>query len=256
MSCDLRLVIRLAMCTLAVLSAGTAYAQPQSARPPVVRDVAAELACAPNAVETLPVAPMTVVGGQIAGKELFGIGETVLVRVGSTQGVGYGQEYFVRRVVSDRFARSVSDGITLHSIHTAGWLRIVEVQGDTAVATITHACDAVTQGDYLEKFALPIVPAVAASGEPDFANPGRIILGDERRHMGAVGSMLVLDRGSDHGLRPGQRVTIFRPVPSGSGPVVRIGDGTAMVVHPETTTFRIDQSIDTIYVGDRVAIHR
>ena len=74
--------------------------------------------------------------------------------------------------------------------------------------------------------------------------------------MGAVGSMLVFDRGSDHGLRPGQRVTIFRPVPSGTGPAVRIGDGTAMVVHPETTTLRIDKSIDTIYVGDLVAIHR
>jgi hypothetical protein len=253
---DLRLVIRLAMLTMAALSARAAYAQPQAARPSVVRDAAAELACAPNAVETLPVAPMTVVGGQIAGKELFGIGETLLVRVGSTQGVGYGQEYFVRRVVPDRFTRGVSDGITLLSIHTAGWIRIVEVQGETAVATVTHACDAVTPGDYLEKFEMPVVPAPTASGQPDFANPGRIILGDERRQMGAVGSMLVFDRGSDHGLRPGQRVTIFRPVPSGTGPVVRIGDGTAMVVRPETTTLRIDTSTDTIYVGDLVAIHR
>jgi hypothetical protein len=256
MSCDLRLVIRLALCVVAVLSARTVDAQPEPVRQPVVRDFAAELACAPNAVETLPVAPMTVAGGQIAGKVLFGVGETLLVRIGSSQGVRPGQEYFARRVVPDRFTRAVSDGITLRSIHTAGWLRIVEVQGDTAVATITHACDAVTQGDYLEKFEMPVVPAAAASGDPDFANPGRIILGDERRQMGAVGSMLVFDRGSDHGLRPGQRVTIFRPVPSGGGPVVRIGDGTAMVVHPETTTLRIDTAIDTIYVGDRVAIHR
>ena len=256
MSCDLRLVIRLAMLTVAVLSARAANAQPQSPRPPVVRDVAAELACAPNAAETLPAAPMTVAGGQIAGKVMFGTGETVLVRVGSTEGVRPGQEYFVRRVVPDRFTKGVSDGVALLSIHTAGWIRIVEVQGDTAVSTITHACDAVTQGDYLEKFEMPVVPAATASGEPDYANPGRIILGDERRQMGAVGAMLVFDRGSDHGLRPGQRVTIFRPVPSGTGPVVRIGDGTAMVVHPETTTLRIDTSTDTIYVGDLVAIHR
>ena len=257
MSCDLRSVIRLAVLTMAALSARGAHAQqPQSPRQPVVRDVAAELACAANAVETLPVTPMTVVGGQIAGKVLFGTGETILVRVGSGQEARPGQEYFVRRVVPDRFTKGVSDGVVLRSIHTAGWIRIVEVQGDTAVSTITHACDAVTQGDYLEKFEMPVVPAATASGEPDFANPGRIILGDERRQMGAVGSMLVFDRGSDHGLRPGQRVTIFRPVPSGTGPVVRIGDGTAMVVHPETTTLRIDTSTDTIYVGDLVAIHR
>jgi hypothetical protein len=256
MSRNLRSVIRLAMLIMAALSTRAAYAQPQSPRPSVVRDVAAELACAPNAVETLPVAPMTVVGGQIAGKVLFGTGETILVRVGSALGVRYGEEYFVRRVVPDRFTKGVSDGVALHSIHTAGWIRVVEVEGDTAVATVTHACDAVTEGDYLEKFEMPVVPAATASGEPDFANPGRIILGDERRQMGSVGSMLVFDRGSDHGLRPGQRVTIFRPVPTGTGPVVRIGDGTAMVVRPETTTLRIDKSIDTIYVGDLVAIHR
>ena len=65
----------------------------------------------------------------------------------------------MRRVVPDRFTKGVSDGVALLSIHTAGWIRIVEVQGDSAVSTITHACDAVTQGDYLEKFEMPVVPA-------------------------------------------------------------------------------------------------
>lgn len=95
----------------------------------------------------------------------------------------------------------------------------------------------------------------AVAGAADFSNPGRLVLADERRQTGSVGSLMVLDRGSDHGLRPGQRVTIFRPWPSG-GPVLRIGEATAMIVGPETSTVRIEQSSDAIYVGDLAAIHR
>lgn len=256
MPCDFRSMIRLAVLVAVALSPRAAYAQSQTVRDAVVRDMAAEIACAPSAVETRPAAPMHVTGGLVDGKVLFGTGETVIVQGASAQGVRFGQEYFVRRVVPDQFTKSISDGVILYSIHTAGWIRIAEVQGDAAVATVTHSCDALMPGDYLEPFAMPAVPAESASGEPDFANPGRLILGDERRQLGGVGSLVVLDRGSDHGLRPGQRVTIFRPVPGGAGPVIRIGEATAVVVRPETTTLRIDTSTGVIYVGDLGAIHR
>lgn len=252
---DLESMIRLAVLAVALLSSRAAYAQTLPARESAVRDFAAELACAPNAVETLPAAPMHLSGGFVAGKVLFGTGETVLVK-GTTQGVKSGQEYFVRRVVPDMFTKSVSDGVVLHSIHTAGWIRLGEVEADGAVATVTHSCDAMMPGDYLEPFEMPVVPADATAGEPDFANPGRLILGDDRRQLGSVGSLLVLDRGSDHGLRPGQHVTIFRPAPGAASPVIRIGEATAMVVRPETTTLRIDKTTDAIYVGDLGAIHR
>ncbi len=221
----------------------------------VVRDVAAELACGPQAVESVPADPIRLAGGAVAGKALFGGGETLVVRGGAGRGLQRGQEYFVRRVVADRFTPSVSDGVKLFSTHTAGWVRIAEVEPDAAVAVVVHACDALMEGDYLEPFALPEVPSPGPAGAADFSNPGRLILADERRQIGGAGSLMVLDRGSDHGLRPGQRVTIFRPWPSG-GPVLRIGEATAMVVGPETSTVRIEQSSDAIYVGDLAAIHR
>jgi hypothetical protein len=254
MGCELRSAVALAVLVTAAVPTAQAFAQ--APRPPVVRDEAAELACAPNAVETVPPVTMTVLGGQVAKKVLFATGETLIVSAGATHGLRTGQEYFVRRVVPDRFTRGVSDGITLHSIHTAGWVRISEVLENTASAVVINACDAVIKGDYLEPFEMPVVPARATAGEPDFRNPGRLIMGDDRRQMGSVGSLLVFDRGSDHGLRPGQRVTIYRPAVGAAGPIVRVGEGTAMVVHPETTTLRIDISSDSVYVGDLVAIHR
>jgi hypothetical protein len=94
------------------------------------------------------------------------------------------------------------------------------------------------------------------SGEPDYSDPGHLVLGNERRQMGAKGDMMVLDRGSDHGLRAGQRLTIFRQTAGGTGPIARIGEATAMLVSPESTIIRIDKVTDAVFVGDLVAIHR
>jgi hypothetical protein len=150
-----------------------------------------------------------------------------------------------------------SDGISPSSVHTAGWIRIVEVQSASAIATVTKVCDAIEEGDYLEPFVKPAIPATStAAGEPDYANPGHLVLGDERRQMAAQGDLMVLDRGSDHGLHAGQRLTIFRTAPGGAGPVARIAEATAMIVSPETTIIRIDKTTDAVLVGDLVAIHR
>jgi len=67
---------------------------------------------------------------------------------------------------------------------------------------------------------------------------------------------MVLDRGSDHGLHAGQRVTIFRSTGGGTGPVARIAEATTLVVNAETSTIRIDKTSDAVLVGDLVAIHR
>ena len=49
----------------------------------------------------------------------------------------------------------------------------------------------------------------------------------DRRQMAAQGDLMVFDRGSDHGLRGGQRLTIFRATAGGTGPIARIAEGVA-----------------------------
>jgi hypothetical protein len=223
----------------------------------VARDYAAEVACGARAVAAPVDMSLRIRGGRERGKSLFGPGDALVITGGTPETVKVGQEYYVRRVVPDRFVAPGRDGATTSSIHTAGWVRIVEVHGDSAVATISKVCDAIEEGDYLEPFLKPTVPSTAAgTGDPDFSDPGRLVLGDERRQMAAQGDMMVLDRGSDHGLRAGQRLTVFRNTAGGTGPVARIAEATAMVVHPETTIIRIDKTTDAVVVGDLVAIHR
>ena len=257
MNRDVRSLIRSAVAVSSVVAAPVLAQAPITTARPVTRDYAAEMACSARAVAMPADTSVRIAGGREHGKSLFGPGDPLVIKGGSSQGVKVGQEYFARRVIADRFMSPGSDGIAQSSVHTAGWIRIVEVQSDSAIATVTKVCDAIEEGDYLEPFVKPGVPATsAAPGEPDYANPGHLVLGDERRQMAAQGDLMVLDRGSDHGLHGGQRLTIFRTAPGGAGPVVRIAEATAMIESPETTIIRIDKTTDAVVVGDLVAIHR
>ena len=179
----------------------------------------------------------------------------MLVNAGTSQGLRTGQHFYIRRVVSDRFALRPVESQAV-SVHTAGWLTIVETQADVSVATVGETCDGVAEGDYLEPLVLPPAAADLGTGEPDYARPGHVILGDDRRQLGTTDSLMVIDRGSDHGLRPGQRLTLFRETLDGRGPVMKIGDATVVSTQPETSLMRIGATREEIQVGDLVAVHR
>lgn len=220
------------------------------------RDYLSELGCSAEATTVPPDTAVRIGEGRDRGKTLFGPGDPVVVKGGTAQGIKAGEDYYVRRVVSDQFARQGSDKLKTFSIHTAGWIHIDDAQNDTSIASIVKACDGIIEGDYLEPYVKPVVPAETLGGEPDYANPGHLVLGDDRRQMGGNGDLMVVDRGSDHGIKAGQRFTIFRTTGGGSGPVAKIGEGTAMVVKPDTAVVRIDKVIDAVTVGDLVAVHR
>jgi hypothetical protein len=228
-----------------------------------------QMACGPLSLPAPPNEAVRVVGGYEHDRMLFGPNETFVVNAGTNQGVRAGQEYYVRRLVHDRFTLWTL-GYRQVSIHTAGSVRIVDVQPDAAVATVTRACDGVMSGDYLEPFVDPGPPAAAAvTGQPDFEHPARVVLGDEKRQTGTSGSLMVLNQGGEEGLRGGQTVTIFRATPSdpihvmrygptlqGRGPNLRVGTARVLSVQPHTALIRIESTGDAVYVGDFAAVHR
>lgn len=231
-------------------------AQAQSVTRVATRDAAADLACGARATAMPQDRSIQIAPGRDYGKVLFGPDETLIINAGTARGVKVGQEYYVRRVIEDRFVHSAGDNLPLSSIHTAGWVRILDATDGSAIAEVIRACDGIQEGDYLEPYVRPEVPSPAADGQPDYINPGHVVLGDDRRQMGANGDLMVLDRGSDHGIHAGQRLTIFRTTNRGSGPVARVADATAVVISPETSVIRIDKTSDAVVVGDLVAIHR
>lgn len=239
----------------ALLVMGGVAASAQTKRPIMSRGVALDLICGVQASLVEPPQTLKVAGGAEARKALFSAGDAILVNAGTAQGLRPGQHFYARRVIRDRFAIG-SPEAQPHSIHTAGWVTIVEAQADVSVATISETCDGIAEGDYLDPLVLPTGSAPLPAGEPDYARPARVILGDERRQLGSEGSLMVIDRGSDHGLRPGQRLTVFRETMGGQGPVMKLGDAIVTSTQHETSVMRIGATREAIEVGDLIAIHR
>ena len=247
-----------AIAAFAALLTAAAQAQTPAPQPEagLLNGLSRDLACAPASPRVKPIRSLIVAGGREARKTLFGTGDALVIRGGAVQGVKVGDEYYVRRLLDDRFTEQ-QPGVYPISILTAGTVQIVDAQNDFSVAVVSYSCDGIMEGDYLERFQRPATPSNQAGTAPDFAHPARLILGAERRQVASPGNFMVLDRGSDHGIRQGQQLTIFRrTLNDPDAPVSTVGTATVYTVEAETSIIRIDTTIDAIYVGDLVAIHR
>ena len=235
---------------LAVWSASQAPS-PASRKPPVID----QIACAPLARPTPPAVGLRLLGGYVHGRLMFAPGDAVIVNAGSAQGVQAGQQFFVRRPITDNMTKRPKAG-AIYGVHTAGWITVVEAKDSMAIATVTHACDEILEGDFLEAYAEPALPPPGEAGTPDFEHPGRIVMADERRQTGSPGVVMVMNRGTEQGVRAGQRLTIYRETLEGMGPILDLGRATVLRVGPQSALVRIDSSREALYVGDLVAIHR
>jgi hypothetical protein len=217
-----------------------------------------DIACGPRAVNGLPTPGLTLLGSQQGTKGLIAPYHGLVINGGSNQGLKPGQEYYVRRVIPpmDRGYTKWQQGQPIN-IHTAGWVRVVRVEADRAVADSVYACDGYEIGDFLEPYTPPSAdPTVIPGGEPDYENPGMVLFGDERRAMSAGTALMVINRGSDHGVKPGQQLTVYRRSLNGDGPIHSVARGTAISVSAETAMVRLDGARDAVYAGDLIALHR
>jgi hypothetical protein len=238
-----------------ILSLSMPQTLSQAATPAPKPDLLEQIACAPTGVPVPPVGALVVLGGYVHGRIMFGPGDAMIVSAGTSHGVQKGQQYFVRRPVHDSSSKQPKVG-ALYGVHTAGWVTIVDAKDTMAVATVTHACDGILEGDYLEPFVAPVLPSSALTGAPDYEHPGRILLADERRQTGYPGLVMLMNRGSDDGVRGGQMVSIYRETLNGQGPIIDVARGTVLSASPQSSLVRIDSSREAVYLGDLVAIHR
>jgi len=214
-----------------------------------------EIACAPTGLPVPPLAGLRVLGGYVHGRIMYGPGDAVILNAGTAQGVQKGHQFFVRRPIADPGKTQPKEG-ALYGVHTAGWITVVDVKDTMAVATVTHACDPIFEGDFLEPYTAPMLPAPALTGTPDYEHPGHVMMADQRRQMGSAGISMLIDRGSEDGVRAGQQVTLYRETLKGQGPIIDLGRATVLSVTPQNSLIRVDWTREAIYIGDFVAIHR
>ena len=214
------------------------------------------LACAPRATYEEPATPLRITGGQDSFiRRSHAPGDLVTINAGKANGIEVGQEFYVRRLQTND-AATVSRN-TPATIRTTGWIKVYAVDDQWSLVTVTHACDTIEIGDYLEPFALPTLPP-APKDRPKAQrnNYAKVVRGDDRRTSFSKGDYLIINRGSDHGIELGSQFVIYRNKNQAENFLFELGEGIAVDVKPELTTVRVTMSLDAIRSGDLVALRR
>jgi len=231
------------------------------------------LACAPTLAFQYPLASLLITGGQDAStRHGFGPGDLITINGGSANGIEVGQEYYVRRLQAPR-----GTSMSRHqpgTIRTAGWVRVYAVEKTMSLVTVSHACDTIDIGDYLEPFSPPVPPRPDPNpAKPQKDNYGHILIGTDRRTMFARDDFFTIDRGSDHGVTLGARFMIYRDkrrmetkqlyaVKDLPDEVVtpeflfEIGEAVVVEVKPEVSTVKALSARSALLSGDYVALRK
>jgi hypothetical protein len=222
---------------------------------PVPKELLASV-CGPGRPEADSFSLGTVLGHrEDKHRTIFGTKDVLVLDLGADFGAEVGQNYVVRR----RFRTGdtlVPQEQASFGEQTAGLIQVVQTTPEHSIAVVVYACSELHAGDTVEGFdPLPMLSARPV-GAPHFDEPAHIIFGEHGQTMGAPKQLMVIDRGSADGTLRGQRLTVFRRVLGGRGPVSRIADGIVVAVREKSATIRIERASDAVTVGDLVALYR
>jgi hypothetical protein len=245
--------------TAALLTALTTTAITQRGPAPKGTGLADEvlaLACAPRLAFDVPDQSLRLTGGQDGfRRRSYAPGDLVTINAGTANGIEPGQEYYVRRLQVEADQRPSRE--TPGNVHTAGWIRVYAVDEELSLATIVHACDSIDINDYLEPFALPVVPTFSTEKiKPQRDNYGVILFGADFRRSFAKGDFFVVNRGTDHGVAPGDRFVVYRDKKQPENFLYDLGEAVAVEVKADTSTLQAIVSRDAFTAGDYVALRK
>lgn len=194
-----------------------------------------------------PLFPLEIVGAeQEQEHRIYSQGEVVYINAGAGQGMAVGQEYSVIRPRGKfRSKFSSKRGSLGEYTQEVGQLRIMTVKDRVSVASITYSCGTVLLGDLLLPLDQRTAPIVSSSANLDrFRDPsgkptGRIVLAEDFREALAANEVVQIDLGIEDSVRPGDKLTIYRPV--GKGDITRFPDVEVTVAASggfESNTYR------------------
>jgi hypothetical protein len=178
---------------------------------------------------------------------LYTKGDDLALEGGIAEGLEVGRNVVVRR----RY-RVPGFGAAAVGEHTAGLLQVVSADEHSSIAVVVYACDELRKGDFLAAFAPEPVRTPDSPGVPMFDEAAKILFADEGQMIGAPRRLMVIDRGSNASLHPGQRVTLFRTEPEPIKRVV-VGEAVVVAVRPDNATIRVERIKDVIFAGDHAA---
>ena len=183
----------------------------------------------------------------VAEGGLYTTGAQIAVDGGTLNGLEVGQNVVVRHSFR---TRSIA-GADATGEHTAGLVQIVGASERSSIAVVIYACDELRTGDSLATFRPEPLRDPEPHGIPNYDAAARILFADEGQILAAPRRLMVIDQGSQQGIRVGQRVTLFRRRRA-SGPEI-VGDAVVVATRIDSATIRVDRVNDTISSGDMAA---
>ena len=205
--------------------------------------------CGPARAESAVPALGTLLSSKNATRGMFAAGDEVLIEGGATTGLSAGQNLVVRRRYRPSGAAAGPDTLMMGE-HSSGLLQIVSVAENTSTAVVVYVCNAMMSGDYLAAFQPEPIRQVDPVGPPLFDLAARILFADAGELVGVTNRMMVIDRGSQRGVRRGQRLTLFRRGHQKNYPPVIVGEAVVVAVRTYSATIFIERATDAIFFGD------
>jgi hypothetical protein len=182
---------------------------------------------------------------------LYAEGDELLIDGGTANGLAVGQNLAVRRP----FRMRGFDNRFVSGEHTSGLVQIVNATDNAAAAVVIYACDEMKQGDFLAAVVPEPRRNPEPAGLPQFDDAARVLFADEGQIIGVPERLLVIDRGASGGLRPGQRLTLFRRPRGASTPLI-VGDAVVVSLRDSSATIRVERATDVVQFGDFAATQR
>lgn len=181
-----------------------------------------------------------------AGRLIYRLGDELAIDAGGGVALSVGQNLVARRY----FKAAGAKGSDVRGELTAGVVQVARAGASGMTAVVIHTCGELRQGDLLMPFIPEPMPIAAPAGLPVYRHAARILFGDAGQLMGAPGRLMVIDRGQTHGIRPGQRLTLFRRA---RGRNVVVGEAIVLVVREDSARIRVERASDAIWSGDSAA---
>jgi hypothetical protein len=245
--------MRVIVAAVLTLAAAPVFAQSADVHGPWSLN-ASYVMCTDVPVAAKPAARLVIKGPHAAdGRSIVTTGLVVIGRT-PDDGLAVGQRYVAQRLAGDQTAPRAGDGF--HDLRITGFLTITALDELNALASVDFACDAVATGDWLEPYVAAALPTTATAPiVPDFSDRGSILFGLDNRVLFGHGDVLSIDRGTVHGIAPGQRFAIYRDRRDGM-PLVHVGEAVVMTTGELTSKVVITTSFDGIESGDVVVPRR
>ena len=204
---------------------------------------------------------LRIVGSELGpDKVAYADRDVLYLNKGSNAGVKPGDVYTLHHWAY-KVKHPFSNKVVGHKIETTGWVEVLCVQEETAIAVVAQACRDIYIGDYLKPFEKVNVPLVLTRPTADRCTPPS---GKVDRHVVDIqddsmiagqGSLVTIDAGSDSGVAPGNIFTVYRiTYPSIPSPRNVLGELAVLSVKDRTALAKITTSYTEVMIGDSVEL--